>query len=46
VVGNAERGHAGAYGFGDQFIGRTRPVRFIGVRVKIDQRKRDLDVPV
>ena len=46
VVGYAKRGHARADCLGDELGGRESPVRFIGVRVEVDQRRLNLNAPV
>ncbi len=46
VVRDAERSHAGANRLLNQLTGRTGAVGFVSVRVQIDQRKPDPNVPV
>ncbi len=46
VVGYAKRSHAGPHCFGDELRGRESPVRFISVRVEVDQRRLNLNAPV
>jgi hypothetical protein len=39
VIGNGQRFQAGCYRFLDELSRPVRPIRFVGVRVKIDQKE-------